>query len=255
MGEGMLKMGEDAKSPESTGSEWDALSGMSESESFDDWNNIDWGDLSEQEEQSEEESSDGLYIDVEVPFKGQLEALEEPHTERTAEESEQKEGGVVEWEKIKEVFNDDRYEILGHGTTSTERADAILSEGLHVGDDSGYFARDTDIFSNFAPLGNNDPDAMRGAMDHWPHKNSRQIVLYRIPWQYKTAPGSSVAAYVPFYTGNTKAGTFDKEYAFGWYDAADGAIHLNPDYHGDLDNEKDVAYLEREKERIEKHFD
>ena len=58
-----------------------------------------------------------------------------------------------------------------------------------------------------------------------------------------------------FYTGSTKAGTFDKEYAFGWYDAENGTIHLNPDYHGDLDNEKDVAYLEREKERIEKHFD
>ena len=63
MGEGMLKRGEDAKSPESTGSEWDALSSMSESESFDDWNNIDWGDLSEQEEQSEEESSDAAAED------------------------------------------------------------------------------------------------------------------------------------------------------------------------------------------------
>lgn len=190
-----------------------------------------------------------------MPFKGQLEALEGSHVERTAEEKEKKEGGVVDWEKIKDVFNDERYEILGHGTSSAERADSILAEGLHVGDTTGYMPRDTDIFANFMPLGNNDPDTMRGAMENWPHRDSKQIVLYRIPWQYKSAPGSSVAAYVPFYTGDSKAGTYDKEYAYGWYDVENGTMHLNPDYHGDLDNEKDVAYLEREKERIEKYLD
>lgn len=255
MGEGLSKAhGEDENAnSNAASSEWDVLSNMTD-EQFEDWNNIDWPDITDALK-TEKELPPNPLLEVEVPFKGQLEALEEPHAERTAEESERKEGGVVEWEKIKEVFNDDRYEILGHGTVSAEKADVILAGGVRVGDASGYFGRDTDIFSNFIPLGNNDPDTMRGAMEHWPHKNSKHIVLYRIPWQYKTAPGSTVAAYVPFFTGSPKAGTFDKEYAYGWYDAENGMMHLNPDYHGDLDNEKDVAYLEREKERIEGHLE
>ena len=77
------------------------------------------------------------------------------------------------------------------------------------------------------------------------------IKKYRIPIKYKSAPGSSVAAYVPFYTGDDRVGVYDKEYAYGWYDAEKDEVHLNPNYHGDLDDEKDVAYLEREKARID----
>ncbi len=216
---------------------------------------IEWGDFAANESEDDKPNREvPSVLAVEAPFKGQRDAMTESHVERTPEESEKKEGGVVSWEKVKAIFNDGRYEILGHGTTSSKNADGILAEGLHVGDKSGYFARSTDIYANFKPLGNDDPDEMKAAMENWDHKDAKQIVLYRIPWRYKTAPGSGVEAYVPFYTGDEKAGTFNKEYAYGWYDAKKQEVHLNPDYHGDLDDEKDVAYLNREAERIEKHL-
>ena len=199
----------------------------------------------------ETEPAESPFADVSIPFEGQRIAMGQSHIERTAEENEQKPGGVKPWGEIKEVFDDDRYEILGHGTTSSENAESIVAEGLNVGDESGYFARDVDVLANFCPLANNDTERMHNFLNNWEHKNAKQIVLYRIPIKYKSAPGSSVAAYVPFYTGDDRVGVYDKEYAYGWYDAEKDEVHLNPNYHGDLDDEKDVAYLEREKARID----
>lgn len=253
MSEGLPKtQGEDVDANNNAGgSEWDILSDMPDFSEFND-DNIEWDFDGIQNEK--EPSHSGLYDLVEAPAA--MKAMEEPHVERTSEESEQKPGGVVSWDEIKDVFSDERYELLGHGTRSREDADSILASGLRVGNQSGYDARDTDIDSNFYRLKRN-PDEMHDILNNWEHEEVKHIVLFRIPVKYKTPSSNSYAAssYVAFYTGDGTKGTYDKEYAFGWYDAERDEVHLNPDYHGDLDNKKDVAYLEREKERIEKYLD
>lgn len=210
------------------------------------------GDNNNSDEESDGEVATSLVLEGEPPFSRQFRAMEEPHAARKPEENEEKRGGTVSWDEVKDLFADGRYEILGHGTSSDDRAENIIKTGLNVGNQSGYdYGRDTGILANFCPLANDNPDRLHDSLNHWEHRNLKEIVLYRIPWQYKTAPGQSVAAYVPFYSGDPIKGTFLPEYAFGWYDAKTDMMHLNPNYHGDLDDENDVAYLEREKARVD----
>lgn len=160
-------------------------------------------------------------------------------------------GEVVDLLEAMEDFRDKRYELLGHGTVSAELAEKIMNEGVEVGG-SG---RDTDIDGNFYYL-DHDDGKLKEALDRWQHKEAQQIALVRVPVKYKLPFGNfKKDTYGVFYHDEEEGrGKYEGDYVYGWYDAGSGMVHKNANYHGNLDDEEDVAYMEEVYQGIKQSY-
>lgn len=207
-----------------------------------------WDDFFDDTEWDDPEDSTITYDDLKnVPFAGeQTETLApqyiippKPPRETTPDLQSE----IISLEEVMTDLSDPRYELLGHGT-KTELIPQILQEGIRAGGDG----RDTDIDSNFYAL-NHELESLQNTLNHWQHNDAKQIVLFRPPLKYKLASPSqhSKSTYGVFFHDSTEPGVgyYEPEYIYGWYDASSGLVSKNSNYHGNLDDPSDVAYLEQ----------
>lgn len=166
---------------------------------------------------------------------------------------------VLKLEEVMTDLGDGNYELLGHGTVSAELAERIMIEGVEVGGPE----RDTDTDSNFGYLSHKF-ETLRDELDTWRHNAAQQIVLLRVPVKYKLPFGShNQNTYGVFYhdqedeqsaESDGQRGVYESDYVYGWYDAGTGEVHKNANYHGDLNNPEDVAYMEKVYEGIKQSY-
>ena len=107
-------------------------------------------------------------------------------------------------EELLPIFNAENVGIYGHGTGSTgdshEVVDSIFEDGLRAYESPGSQVSedrdpdepigDTDLFSTSVCLHSTeggkqiDLSSFRESLDHWPHRESRNVVLFRLPFEY-----------------------------------------------------------------------
>lgn len=191
-----------------------------------------------------------------------------------------KEEEIISLEQASQELLDGRYELFGHGTISSDFAISILGQGLLAG---GY-DRDTDMDSNFLPLGGNDLENLEDSLNHWGHKDAQFIVLFRVPVKYKLPfrYGTKEMYSVFYHNGqddiereannepeddgwdeeessddldsDSIKGVYESNYIYGYYDANTGFVHKNSSYNGSLDNPADVAYMESVYDSIKSEY-
>ena len=163
--------------------------------------------------------------------------------ERQTDDFEQQET-IISFDEAIRDLSDPRYELWGHGTTNANNASSILQQGLIVGGEG----RDTDMDSNFAALGH-DSASLKEALNHWKHNNSKNIIFFRPPVKYKLPFRSNTKEmYSTYYhddnSDNNDRGVYERDYIYGYYDAITDKVHLNPHYHGNIDDMDDTKYME-----------
>ncbi|MDR1300461.1 MAG: hypothetical protein LBK50_02015 [Candidatus Nomurabacteria bacterium] len=147
-----------------------------------------------------------------------------------------------ELEEMKDMLQDDRYRVFGHGTFG-ENVASIFDEGLKA-----YYDREASIHSYMIDLDTQDFGEFKNTLDHWPHKEYKEIVLFRFPLDYYNTlelNPSSLDRLAVFFRENTERGSnqyalkgvFDERFIFGCYSSETGQVSLNPNYNADIDDE------------------
>lgn len=209
-------------------------------ENSSDWDDGDvggnWESNSEETDFSKDTSSSHILTektgsDFEIPEKPLRGEMNRPIIEE-----------VVSLHDAVSDLSDMRYELLGHGTSSESNAKSIMEGGLLV--------KDSYILSNAISLPREEQE-LKEYLDSWGHRDSKYIALLRFPVKYKLPFDSSEKVYGVFFEKvNSESsydevrGKYEREYIYGYYDVNTGMVHKNPRYHGNLDNEEDVQYME-----------
>jgi len=189
----------------------------------------------------------------------------------------EKDPEIITLEDAMADLADQRYELMGHGTSIINSAESIIRQGLLV----GGISRSTDIDSNFDRL-DWDYVSIKESLDHWKHKDAKYIAIFRVPVKYKLPfHNDSKEQYSAYYHDGTDRvvlaskniadsdggwgeddqdsrfnpeGVYEGDYFYGFYDAGSGNIHKNPNYHGSLDSSVDVEYMENVYGDIKSNF-
>ncbi len=224
----------------------------------DEWNEWDWGEKVDWGTGETAVEKTATWNEV-AEMAGQFDENDQKRVwglpEKPVREVERKQNGgeTVKLDEAMEELQDGRYELLGHGTTTVDLAERIMNEGVEVGG-SG---RDTDIDSNFYYL-DHDYENLKKTLDNWQHEEAQQIVLVRVPVKYKLPfAGLGKNTYGVFYHDKDEHGTkgvYEGDYVYGWYDAESGMVRKNANYHGSLDNEEDVKYMEEVYQGIKQSY-
>ncbi len=155
-------------------------------------------------------------------------------------------------EELLPIFNAENVGIYGHGTGSTgdshEVVDSIFEDGLRAYESPGSQVSedrdpdepigDTDLFSTSVCLHSTeggkqiDLSSFRESLDHWPHRESRNVVLFRLPFEYFNVSPIHSERDLPFFVKKRdKYGQMryyiDSRLIIGSYDAQTGLVEMN----------------------------
>lgn len=147
-------------------------------------------------------------------------------------------------EDIGKEFNEQSVFYLGHGTPVDESLlTSILETGLDVGRHGLYFTAEelgsgTDQFF----------EKIKGKLDNWRHKSSKNIVIVAVPKDYILSKNVSPLQdhYKPFYVYNEEKQRFSlrPEFIKGIYNAETQSFTENVNFYQNLDEETQKKLFE-----------
>ena len=164
----------------------------------------------------------------------------------------------VTLEQLEPLFSEDGYICFGHGTgrsgNSDEPVNNIFNEGLRTKDNSLYYKAiclgtpTPSMKASYRELGIPEPTMsdLKNRLDHWPHFDSKKIVIMRLPEKYINMNGDHSdldgERYRAFYTerkDETGEVTYylSPKFIVGCYDAEKGLVRLNKSYERILSDE------------------
>ena len=183
-------------------------------------------------------------------------------------------------EDLNSLYDFENSAIFGHGTASAgnghEVIESIFEEGVKgfeslgnmVGEDrDDEISGSTDISDNTVGLWSSDegelePAKLRNHLDHWEHRNAKNIILLRFPLAYfNMSEISSERAKAFFTVHEDKNGHLcnyiDRRFIIGNYSTDTGLIELNehfePEINGDFKVELDERLKRAKDETKERH--
>lgn len=182
----------------------------------------------------------------EVPFAG------------AQPETEQNEAKFVKLEDLEDVCSLDNCVIYGHGTGSSgdshEIVESIFHQGIKgyeslgnmVGEDrNDKISGSTDISDQAVGLwasqdGKFSSNDLEEKLNHWPHRESKNIILIRLPEDYfhsMTNIRSEMSR--PFYTvhedeSGHRSHYLDRRFILGNYNTETGLVELNNDFEPEI---------------------
>ena len=187
----------------------------------------------------------------------------------------------IKLEEIANLCDFDNMMIYGHGTASAgdghEVVESIFDEGVKgfeslgsmIGEDRGsHTVGSTDLTDNavglWSPMdGELDFQKLKEKLDHWPHRDAKNVILMRFPIEYYYAytefPSERTRAYFTEHEDKNGQATnyIDRRFIIGNYDAETGEVELNPHFEpnitGDFKKELDERLAEVQEQTAERH--
>lgn len=192
--------------------------------------------------------------------------------------SQSSKASYVTLEELEPLLSESGYLCLGHGTGRVGDSDnvvtAIFKEGLRTKDNSLYLTTiglstpTPEIKRQAQELGISEPsiDSLKELFNHWPHQNSKQIIIARIPTKYINTigdigdlDGERYGAFMRSCVSNDGKLTnyLNPRFILGCFDVEKQMIKLNPQFERQLSDEtivelsaKYIEALEKTKTRI-----
>lgn len=161
---------------------------------------------------------------------------------------------------ISQLLSDEDVYYFGHGTIGDDSViDSILQIGLKVKDPeavSGYFSHLRGLDSTTISLGEGGTQLFeknKELLTHWPHLNSRRIVICALPKEFvlnKKYVNPNADFFESFYIGNDEEGfRLRPEFITGIYDADKQSFIKNENYYTNLSEEKKKEIIDSVAER------
>ncbi len=186
----------------------------------------------------------------------------------------------VTLEELEPLLSESGYFCLGHGTgrfgNGSSVVDAIFEKGLRAKDNSLYFTTiglstpTPEIKEQTKEFGMPEPtiDSLKASFNNWPHQNSKQIIIARIPIKYINMMGDTgdldgerYGAFMRTRTSETGKVTnyLDPKFILGCFDVEKQMVRLNPHFEKQLSPEtiaalssKHIEMLEKTKDRVKR---
>ena len=188
--------------------------------------------------------------------------------------------GYTTLEALAPLLSESGYLCLGHGTGRLggydNVVDSIFEDGLRTKDNSLYLTTiglstpTPEIKEQAKDLGLSEPtiDSLKITFNNWPHQNSKQIIIARIPIKYINMMGDTGAldgerygAFMRTRTSETGKVTnyLDPKFILGCFDVEKQMVRLNPHFEKQLSPEtiaalssKHIEMLEKTKDRVKR---
>ena len=225
----------------------------------------------------EEEKDEGIYSEPNKQEEETIELENLPNIpEEIIEEPIKEDEGYITVEELIEKYSEGGYTFLGHGTGRRDDsdktiADSIFENGLRTKDNSLYLTSigldvPTPELKALAKETNSEEPTMeklKDSLDHWPHLDSKDIIIVRVPTKYINTLGDrgdmnsemfgAFMKEVP--TDNKIVNYVDPKFVLGCYDRDKGKIRLNPAFEKELSKETIDNLEEGYKKTVQKTQD
>ena len=159
-------------------------------------------------------------------------------------------------EELAPILSESNYLYLGHGTRSEDSkvVDSIFDNGLRTKNGSLYYttlvldAPTPELIKTYEEYGMDIPtiDSLKHLFNNWPHCNSKEIIIARLPMEYVNKKGNSAdldgEMYGAFYTErlqeNGKSINYlDSRFIVGCYDVDRQMVRMNKKFERSLSEE------------------
>jgi DnaJ-class molecular chaperone with C-terminal Zn finger domain len=150
-------------------------------------------------------------------------------------------------EELKNDLDEAGYIILGHGTGSLENPKPIFQNGLRTKMNSLYYTT--------IGLNTEDIVKLQSQLNNWPHRDSENIILIKLPIQFINTIGdlgdSDGERYGAFFNEHTHEKTgkityyLSPKYILGCYSSKNEQVKMNPNFESQLTSESFKEMLEK----------
>lgn len=188
-------------------------------------------------------------------------------------------------EQLSTILSEEGYICLGHGTgrsgDSDSVVDSIFEKGLRAKDNTLYYTSiglstpTPELIKKHEELGINPPsiNTLETQLNNWKHKNSKKIILIRVPTQFINYEGDRSDLDGEMYgafmdevidENNIKTYYLNSAFIIGCYDVQKKAVRLNKKFEKNLSEQtlekikkgykKTLEKTQRRLKRLEKRF-
>ena len=159
-------------------------------------------------------------------------------------------------DNIYSILNEKGFVCLGHGTGRAKDTDDIIQLIFQ----NGLRTKDNSLYYTTVGLNTTDIDSLKQTLSHWPHLDSKKIILIRIPVEYINLLGNTAdlegERFGAFYNEKTSTGKttyyLDPKFIVGYYDVESENVIINKNFEEKLSEQTIKTLREKYKKVLEK---